>query len=301
MEIVLAEHAGFCFGVRRAIERALKETAERGKLYSQGPLIHNRQVVEGLRAKGLQPTESVEEVPPGAALMLRTHGVGPAVYQRAQERHLELIDATCPFVARAQREAARLHAAGYQVLVLGEPDHPEAQAIREHTGGTAHIVQSPEDLADLQLGRRVAVVCQTTQRIGALRRLVDHLLPVTTELVVANTICDATTQRQDAAQRMAGEVDFVIVIGGTHSANTTRLAEICAAAGRPTRHVETADQIECGWFRGVRRVGVTAGASTPDDLIKAVVERLHECAKALGGGACVCPSPDPACSSGVSD
>lgn len=274
----------YFFGVRRAIDRALKETDERGRLYSQGPLIHNRQVVEGLRAKGLEPVDSVEEVPPGGTLMLRTHGVGPSVYERARERGLELIDATCPFVSRAQSEAARLHAAGYQVLVLGEPDHPEAQAIREHTGGAAIIVQSPHDVAGLALSRKVAVVCQTTQRIEALRSLVHDLLPQTNELAVANTICDATTQRQDAAQRMAAQVDFVIVIGGTHSANTTRLAEICAASGTPTQHVETADQIECGWLTGVERVGVTAGASTPDELIQAVVERLRECAGDLAEG-----------------
>ena len=256
----------------------MTETSGRGRLYSLGPLIHNQQVVEGLREQGLEPIESIDDAPEGAVVMLRTHGVGPAVYARARERDLEVIDATCPFVARAQREAARLREAGYRVLVLGEPDHPEAQAIREHTGGHATIVERPADLDPMQLEGRVAVVCQTTQRLQALRELVDALLPHVSELVVAKTICDATTQRQDAALRMAQRVDFVIVIGGRHSANTTRLAQICADAGRPTHHVETADEIDCSWFEGVDRVGVTAGASTPDEAIQATIERLRQCA-----------------------
>ncbi len=283
MEIILADHAGFCFGVRRAIERAQLETAKRGRLYSHGPLIHNRQVVDGLRAQGLEPIEDIDDAPAGAAVMLRTHGVGPQVYSRAEERGVEVIDATCPFVARAQREAARLSRAGFQVLVLGEPEHPEAQAIREHTGGVAHIVERPADLGSLSLKSRVAVVCQTTQRFGALQELVDALLPLVSELVVAKTICDATAQRQDAASRMAREVDFVIVIGGRHSANTTRLAQICSDAGKPTRHIETAAEIDCSWFAGVARVGVTAGASTPDEVIEDAICKLRECGHGQGG------------------
>lgn len=284
MEIVIAEHAGFCFGVRRAIERALEEAARHGRLYSQGPLIHNRQVVESLRAQGIEPIEDIDDAPEGAAVMLRTHGVGPQVYERARRRGLEVIDATCPFVERAQREARRLCDAGYQVLVLGEPNHPEALAIREHTGGAAHILQSPADLAAVDLHRRVAVVCQTTQRYEALRELVDALLPRVSELVVAKTICDATSGRQEAALSMARQVDIVVVIGGRHSANTTRLADICRDAGRPTYHVETVEEIDCAWFAGAGRVGVTAGASTPNEAIAAVVERLQQCAPAREGG-----------------
>ncbi|NSW58150.1 MAG: 4-hydroxy-3-methylbut-2-enyl diphosphate reductase [Armatimonadetes bacterium] len=278
MEIILAEHAGFCFGVRRAIHRAVEETRQRGRLYSQGPLIHNRQVVDGLRDEGLEPVESIEDVPPGAAVMLRTHGVGPTVYRRAEERGLEVIDATCPFVARAQKEASRLDQAGYRVLVLGEPDHPEAQAIREHTGGRAHIVQSPGDVNPSALTKRVAIVCQTTQRIEALQELASAVLPHVQELVVANTICDATAHRQDAARAMAQQVDVVVVIGGRHSANTTRLAQICADSGKPTYHVETADEIQCAWFEGAGRIGITAGASTPDQAIEDAVRRIQQCA-----------------------
>lgn len=210
--------------------------------------------------------------------MLRTHGVGPTVYQRAEERGLEVIDATCPFVARAQKEAARLDSAGYRVLVLGEPDHPEAQAIREHTGGRAHIVQSPGDVNLSALTNRAAIVCQTTQRIEALQELTNAVLPHVQELVVANTICDATAHRQEAARVMAQQVDVVVVIGGRHSANTTRLAQICADSGKPTYHVETADEIECAWFEGAGTVGITAGASTPDQAIEDALHRIEQCA-----------------------
>lgn len=282
MEIVLAEHAGFCFGVRRAIERAVAETAQRGRLYSQGPLIHNRQAVDQLREQGLEPIEDIDDAPPGATVMLRTHGVGPTVYDRARERGLEVIDTTCPFVARAQREAARLHKAGYQVLVLGEPEHPEAQAIREHTGGAADIVQCADDLIGRELKRRIAVVCQTTQRVETLQELVRYLIPKVSDLAIANTICDATTQRQEAALQMARGVDMVVVIGGRHSANTTRLAQICADAGKPTHHIETAEEVDCAWLEGVERVGVTAGASTPDEAVRETIARLEACARERG-------------------
>jgi 4-hydroxy-3-methylbut-2-enyl diphosphate reductase len=277
MKIVVAEHSGFCFGVRRAVDTAKEETRRRGRLYSQGPLIHNKAVVDELREEGLEPIDDVGDAPEGAVVMLRTHGVGPSVYERALERGLTVIDATCPFVGRAQREAAQLHEDGYQVLVLGEPEHPEAQAIRDHTGGAAEIISGPAELDRLRLRGKVAVVCQTTQRPEALQALVDELLPRVNRLAVANTICDATAQRQAAALRMAKEVDFVVVIGGKHSANTTRLAEICAAAGKPTRHVEDASEIQFEWFDGVSTVGVTAGASTPDSAVQAVIQRLKVC------------------------
>lgn len=277
MEIVLAPDAGFCFGVRRAVDRALAEVEKHGSLYSQGPLIHNRQVVDGLRENGLQPIDDIEDAPLGATVMLRTHGVGPSVYEAAQRRGLNVIDATCPFVRRAQKEAHRLQFAGYTVLVLGEADHPEAQAIREHTGGKAVIVEGPEDLVVEQLSKRVAVVCQTTQRLETLRALVGELLEHASELVVANTICDSTSHRQNAALQMARQVGLVIVIGGRHSANTTRLAQICASTGKPTHHIETANEIDCSWFEGIQRVGVTAGASTPDEAIEATIELIREC------------------------
>jgi len=157
LDILLASESGFCFGVRRALDTAREATEEHGRIYSLGPLIHNRQVVEDLAARGVEVVADLVRVSPGSVAMIRTHGAGPETYTDAHTRDIKLIDATCPFVERVQKAAARYQTKGYQVLVLGEADHPEARAIVEHTGGAATIVQGAEDLANLNIGRRVAV------------------------------------------------------------------------------------------------------------------------------------------------
>lgn len=279
MEIIRVPEGGFCFGVRRAMEMAQKTLAAYGGGATLGPLIHNQEVVSRLEDQGLRTVQTTDEVQAGEAVMLRTHGSGPQTIEALKERGVRIVDATCPFVARAQREAARFHTEGYEVLVLGEPDHPEARGIAEHTGGAAHIVENATDAARLDLGKRIAVVCQTTQRLDNLRELVHRLLPRVTELRVANTICDATSKRQEASLAVAQQVDLMLVIGGKHSANTTRLAQICAETGTPTRHLETVDELQPEWLAGVQRVGVTAGASTPDWAVTELVARLEALAK----------------------
>ncbi len=276
MEILRVAEGGFCFGVRRAMKMAEELLARHGRGVTLGPLIHNQQVVEDLQRKGLRVAERLEEIAPGDVVMLRTHGVGPSTLQALRERGALIVDATCPFVARAQKEAARYHQEGYQVLVLGEPNHPEARGIAEHTGGAAIIVETPADLAAVKLAPQIAVVCQTTQRLDNLQALVQELLPHVLKLHIANTICDATSKRQEASLQVARQADAMIVIGGKHSANTTRLAQICAETGTPTYHIETAAEIQPDWLQGVHKVGVTAGASTPDWLIEEVVARLQE-------------------------
>jgi len=246
------------------------------KVYSLGPLIHNRQVVEEFEARGLHVVESLNDVPSGATVMIRAHGTGPEVYELAEAHNIRLIDATCPFVKRVQEEAAHFAEEGYQVLVLGEPNHPEARGIVSYARGQATIVEGPKDIKNLALRPRVAVVCQTTQRLSNLQALVEVILPDVQELRIANTICEATVSRQKASLGLTREVDLMIVIGGYHSANTTRLAQICASTGTPTYHIETAGEIDPGWLDGVSRVGVTAGASTPRQAIEAVVERLQQ-------------------------
>ncbi len=279
MEVSIVEECGFCFGVRRAIRLAKEATCQHEGIYSLGPLIHNRQVVDQLSAAGLSVADDLREVPDGATLMIRAHGAGPEVYQQAQARNMQIIDATCPFVDRVQRKARQFTEMGYQVLVLGETDHPEPRAIVEHSQGRAIIVESPQDLKKLSLDANVAVVAQTTQRRENLEALVVALLPQVEELVVANTICEATTTRQQASVAKAREVDLMIVVGGYHSANTRRLAQICQATGTATHHIETAAEIDPQWLAGVATVGVTAGASTPREAVQAVAERLHELAE----------------------
>lgn len=276
MNITIVSEGGFCFGVRRAMRMADETIVAHGHGATLGPLIHNREVVARLESQGLRAVQAVQDVHEGEVVMLRTHGTGPQTICELKKRGVTIVDATCPFVARAQREAARYQTEGYQVLVLGEADHPEARGIAEHTGEAATIVESAADLAALDLQKKVAVVCQTTQRLDNLQALVHDLLPHITELCVANTICDATTKRQEASLQVAREADLMIVIGGKHSANTTRLAQICAEAGTPTYHIETAAELDPAWLATVDRVGVTAGASTPDWVIEEVVKRLRQ-------------------------
>jgi 4-hydroxy-3-methylbut-2-enyl diphosphate reductase len=282
MEILVADKAGFCFGVRRALRLAEQATDGPNQVFCLGPLIHNRHVVERLESRGLHTCFDLSEVPPGSAAMIRAHGTGPETYTRASDLGMNLVDATCPFVARVQQKAASFAGGGYQVLVLGDRDHPEAQAIVAHTGGVAVIVSGPEDLQGMELRDRVAVVCQTTQTLEHLRELVEVLLPATTELLIANTICSATDERQRAAASLARTVDLMIVVGGHHSANTRRLAQLCAEQGVPTHHLEEAAEIDPAWLTGVERVGVTAGASTPHEMIEEVVARLGDLAGSGG-------------------
>ncbi len=278
LTIIGVDEAGFCFGVRRALQLANEATEKHSEVACLGPLIHNRQVVEDLEQRGMHVVEGIEDVPPGSAALVRAHGAGPVVYEAAEEREIELIDATCPFVRRVQQAAARFVEDDYQVLVLGERDHPEAQAIVAHAGGRATIVQDADELDGVSVTDRVAVVCQTTQRLDKLQELVSALLPEIAELRVANTICDATSKRQKASLGVARQVDLMLVIGGYHSANTNRLAQICCGTGTRTEHIETADELRGEWLEGVTTVGITAGASTPPEAIAEVRQRLLDLA-----------------------
>ncbi len=278
MEVSIVEECGFCFGVRRAIKMANEATCEHNRVYSLGPLIHNRQVIEELAEAGLTVADDLNEVPDGAPLMIRAHGAGPEVYQQAEARNMRIIDATCPFVDRVQRKARQFTEMGYQVLVLGEAEHPEPRAIVEHSQGQAIIVEGSQDLKKLSLDANVAVVAQTTQPRDSLEALVVALLPQVEELIVANTICEATTTRQQASVAKARQVDLMIVVGGYHSANTRRLAQICRATGTATHHIETAAELDPQWLNGVVTVGITAGASTPLEAVQAVAQRLREIA-----------------------
>jgi len=282
LTIVGVDEAGFCFGVRRALQLANEATEKHPEVACLGPLIHNRQVVEDLEERGMRVVDAIEDVPPGSAALVRAHGAGPAVYEAASERGVDLIDATCPFVRRVQQAAARFAEDDYQVLVLGEREHPEAQAIVAHAGGRAVIVEDAGELGGIKTTERVAVVCQTTQRLDKLQELVDALLPQIAELRVANTICDATSKRQKASLSVARRVDLMIVIGGYHSANTNRLAQICRATGTRTEHIETADELRGEWLEGVATAGITAGASTPPEAVAAVRRRLLELAGERG-------------------
>jgi (E)-4-hydroxy-3-methyl-but-2-enyl pyrophosphate reductase len=274
MEVILAEKAGFCFGVQRAINTAFKAAGE-GRVFCLGPLIHNPQEVSRLRKAGVETVEDFSELRPGDSLIIRSHGVPPAVLARARDKGLTIIDLTCPFVAKAQQHAQSLDREGYRVVVVGEKKHPEVQSILGYAGENAVVVERPEDLDQLDLQGRLGVVAQTTQSYGNFSGIVLELLRLSKELKVFNTICSSTKERQDATRVLASRVDVMIVVGGRNSANTSRLVSLSREAGKPTYHVEVVDEIRSEWLKGVRTVGVTAGASTPGWVIDAVLARLQ--------------------------
>lgn len=278
MKVKLAEYAGYCYGVERALKITQKAREDSSlSIYTLGPIIHNPQVVESLKRKGIKPAEKFEDIKEGI-LIIRSHGVDPRIANKAESQGLKVIDATCPFVKKAQHCAQQLEKEGYQLVIVGEREHPEVKGILAYASDNAILVEKSSDIPILPAGTRVGVVVQTTQPFEKLKQVVNELLSVSSELKVFNTICDATVGRQDAARKLAKEVDIMIVVGGKNSANTTRLAEICRAEGATTYHIETAEEIEAQWFTKDIEVGVTAGASTPDWILKEVLDKLEKMA-----------------------
>jgi 4-hydroxy-3-methylbut-2-enyl diphosphate reductase len=231
--------------------------------------------VERLRKAGVETVEDFTGLQPGDFLIIRSHGVPPSVLEQAREKGISIIDLTCPFVGKAQKHAEALKKEGYQVAVVGEKKHPEVQSILGYAGEGAVVIETPDEVDGLRLRSRVGVVAQTTQSYGNFSGIVLKLLRFSKELKVYNSICNSTTERQEAARALARETDMVIVVGGRNSANTTRLVSVCRQEGKPTYHIEVADEIRREWVEGVRSVGVTAGASTPDWVVRGVLERLQ--------------------------
>lgn len=273
MEIILAKQAGFCFGVRRATQMAF-EAADRGvATYTLGPIIHSPQVVQRLESMGVKVLDDIHDMESGT-IIIRSHGVTSGELEEAVRRELDVVDATCPFVKKAQEHVKSLAMEGYDVVVVGDADHPEVQGIVSYARGNVYIVGSGEEAAGLPRMGKVGVVAQTTQSFENLKNVVFQCLLKGTEIRVFHTICDATAVRQEEAKELARQVDCMIVIGGYNSANTRRLAQVCTELQPKTYHIETAGQVDPAWFAGVSRVGVTAGASTPKWLIDEVIDRI---------------------------
>lgn len=278
MKVIVAKHAGVCYGVQRALDLAQDavEKSAVGRVYSLGPLIHNPQAVEQLHQSGVEVADTLDNAAQGDTLIIRSHGVAPEVIAEAKERNLTVVDATCPHVSKAQEAARLLALEGYLVIIVGEADHPEVAGIKAYAGQNALVVSSAAELPEHIRGRRIGVVVQTTQVVESLNEVVAALVPRTNELRVYNTICNATSQRQQAARELASTVDVVIVVGGHNSGNTTRLAEICHEQNARTYHVETAQELNPAWFADADTVGVTAGASTPDEQMRGVIQIIEE-------------------------
>jgi 4-hydroxy-3-methylbut-2-enyl diphosphate reductase len=274
--IRVSESAGFCPGVERALQLTLDSVGgARKPINTLGPLIHNPSVISDLREKGIGVVTELSQAQEGT-MILRSHGVPKAVRDQLESSTLNVVDATCPFVTSAQEKAARLCEDGYYVIILGDRDHPEVLALRSYAGDRSLVVESVEDLPESLPSTKIGVVVQTTQSRERLSELAAELAPDVRQLLVHNTICNATEQRQSAALAMASEVDAVVVVGGRESGNTRRLAELCTQRQSKTYHVESSDELLPHWFAGAKVVGVTAGASTPPEQIDAVVAALQE-------------------------
>ncbi len=275
MEIVVAKHMGFCGGVKRAVEMA-HGTAEQttGPVFTWGPLIHNPQVVQRLEQSGVNVAEALEDLR-GEAFVVSAYGVEHAVLDAAKARGMRVVDATCPVVIRAHSLAFKLVEEGYQLVVVGDHGHPEMVTLKEVLGDKVTIVHDRAEAAQVKLRGRVAVMSQTTQSQENFRQIVGDLSLRTKELKVVNTLCPAITVRQEEAGKLVEEVDALVVVGGHHSANTTRLWEIGHGRNLPTHHIEVADELKAAWFDGVGRVGVMSGASTPEWIIAEVLEHLQ--------------------------
>lgn len=274
-DIIVAPNSGFCFGVRRAIEMAEQALSAGGRVFSLGPLIHNPQVIDRLRRAGLEPVESVDEVTEGPVI-IRSHGVQPEVMEELERRGLETLDATCPLVKKAQQSAELLSREGYTVVIVGERNHPEVKGLLGHSPG-ALVIDPKDDPPPLPKDSAIGVIAQTTQYPADFRRVVEKLLANDfLEVRVFSTICNATVVRQEAAVELAREVDIMFVLGGRNSANTNHLAEICRATGVETHHMETGEELNEQWLEGRHRVGVTAGASTPEWLIEEFASHLNK-------------------------
>jgi len=273
MQIIIAEESGFCYGVKRALE-LVEEYLQKGvKFDTLGPLIHNPFVVEELKLKGVNPIDKLEETDK-KYVMIRTHGVPPEVYRRAQELGITLLDATCPFVSRAQEAARKLSEEGYIVVVVGKRDHPEVLGILGNVKGKAYVVCEPEGIRKLNLrGKRVGFVCQTTFRHDVFAECVTEALKVAAEIKIINTRCHTTERRQNAVLKLADETNFMIIIGGKNSSNTKRLYELASMKGR-AYHIESPEELKEEWFKNVKKVGIAAGASTPDWLVEKTVEKI---------------------------
>ncbi|NLZ93853.1 MAG: bifunctional 4-hydroxy-3-methylbut-2-enyl diphosphate reductase/30S ribosomal protein S1 [Firmicutes bacterium] len=277
MKIITAEKAGFCGGVKRAIDLAL-DAAQSGPLYSLGPLVHNENVLDRLTKQGVRVVDDLMDIPDGATVIIRSHGIRPEILQKASEKKLTIINATCPFVQKLQNLVKDLTEQGQQVVIVGDRQHPEIQGVLGWGQDKPFVVQSPAEVGQLKgldSTQPVAVVAQTTQQLSILKEIVEKLKKLVPVVHIHNTICKATALRQDAASEMAQQVDAMVVIGSKSSSNTRKLAAICRSAGAKTIEVTDAADLDTAQLQGVRTVGVTAGASTPDWVIKEVIGKME--------------------------
>ncbi len=275
MKVIVAKTAGFCFGVKRAVEQVYEQIEKAEKpVYTYGPIIHNEFVVKDLEEKGVRVLNTEEEL---AALtdgivVIRSHGVGKHIYDLLEKHHITVVDATCPFVKKIHRIVEKQTAEGRRVIIIGSPDHPEVQGIRGWGNDTTLVVENADQVDTLPVTKdeKLCIVSQTTFNYKKFQDLVEKFEKKGYDILVLNTICNATQERQVEARRIASEVDAMIVIGGRHSSNTQKLYEICQKECKNTYFIQSLGDFNPECVNSVRSVGITAGASTPNQIIEEV-------------------------------
>ena len=267
----LAKNSGFCFGVKRAISLAEDAAEKYGKATTIGPIIHNPQMVQKLSEKGVNTIDDIDKIVDGPVI-IRSHGIPVDSLRKLKEKKIQIIDSTCPYVAKAHKFAEIVNKEKYEIIILGNSAHPEIIALKSYIDSNVTVWENYNDFPQNKV-TKVAVICQTTQNINNLKDLVNLLLPCTKELRIFNTICNATDVRQQSSLELAKKTELMIVIGGKNSSNTLMLAKLCSEHTL-TKHIEEAGEIERIWFDEKQNIGLTAGASTPDWIIIDIYNKI---------------------------
>ena len=280
MEVLLAQPRGFCAGVERAIDIVETALVKYGApIYVRHEIVHNRRVVETLGSKGVQFVEEIDEIPAGSIAVFSAHGVSRKVVENSEKRGLEAIDATCPLVSKVHKEGQRYAKRGFEVILIGHRNHPEVEGTMGQIDGRVHLVSDISDVDTLNVKNpdKLAFVTQTTLSVDDTKNVIETLRRRFPKIIGPNVkdICYATQNRQNAVRELAQQVEMILVVGSRNSSNTNRLHEVALDAGVPSYLVESPETIDFSWLKGIRVVGITAGASAPDELVKDVIDRLR--------------------------
>ena len=278
-EVILAKSAGFCFGVKRAVDTVYEQTGKKN-VYTFGPIIHNEEVVKDLEKKGvfvINTMEELDDITEGTVI-IRSHGVSSAVYEALQKKGVEIVDATCPFVLKIHNIVKQESANGKQIVIIGNEKHPEVEGIMGWSKTQVHVVDTAEKAQNLQLDpqREVCIVSQTTFNYNKFQELVEIIKKKEYNICISNTICNATEERQNEARRIARRADAMIVIGDSSSSNTRKLYEICKTECQETFYIQTLSGLELDKLKSSDCIGITAGASTPNNIIEEVYTNVRE-------------------------
>jgi len=277
MQILIARHAGFCEGVERAHKIALEQAKKNSPVFMLGNLVHNKQVIEKFTKAGVKTVKSISEIPDnsGGTLLISAHGVSPEIYEEAKGKGLGVVDTTCPWVKKAQKIAEKFASEGRKVIIVGDRGHTEVKGLVGWSGGQAEVIETTQEAQNIK-GEKIGIIAQTTQSEEHFKQIVNTIKKIAKDVVATDTICGATNKRQSAAVELAKKVDLMLVVGDTMSANTKRLTELCTNTGTETHQIQTVEELDTSWLAGIDKVGITAGASTPEWVVEEGINKIKQ-------------------------